>query len=232
MKESSPLQHAPGLPRRRASRATQDPARPVARRLRQAGGATVVALLLAGTGSAAAATPTAGGMTAGARPAAKPAAAARTQAVTRTTIKAVQRKLGLKADGAVGPRTRKAIRRYQKAKGLKVDGAIGPQLLGSLGLAVPAAAPATATASDTGEVARVLAAIADCESGGNPTAVSASGQYRGKYQFDQATWESMGGTGDPAAAPEAEQDRIAALLYQAQGLKPWPTCSQQVSGVD
>ena len=46
-----------------------------------------------------------------------------------------------------------------------------------------------------------LESIAACESGGNPEAVSSEGTYRGKYQFDQGTWESVGGSGDPAAAP-------------------------------
>ena len=36
----------------------------------------------------------------------------------------------------------------------------------------------------------------------------------------------MGGKGDPAAAPEAEQDRIAAALYAARGTKPWPVCGK------
>jgi hypothetical protein len=69
-----------------------------------------------------------------------------------------------------------------------------------------------------------LEAIASCESGGDPTAVSSDGTYRGKYQFDYGTWESMGGSGDPAAAPEAEQDYRAALLYAASGSSPWPVC--------
>jgi Transglycosylase-like domain len=69
-----------------------------------------------------------------------------------------------------------------------------------------------------------LASIASCESGGDPTAVSSDGSYRGKYQFDFGTWESMGGSGDPAAAPEAEQDYRAALLYAQAGSSPWPVC--------
>jgi len=69
-----------------------------------------------------------------------------------------------------------------------------------------------------------LEAIASCESGGDPTIVSSDGTYRGKYQFDYGTWESMGGTGDPAAAPEAEQDYRAALLYAQSGSSPWPVC--------
>jgi Transglycosylase-like domain len=69
-----------------------------------------------------------------------------------------------------------------------------------------------------------LESIAACESGGNPEAVSSEGTYRGKYQFDQGTWESVGGSGDPAAAPEAEQDYRAALLYSESGSSPWPVC--------
>ena len=66
--------------------------------------------------------------------------------------------------------------------------------------------------------------IAQCESGGDPTAVSPDGTYRGKYQFDQQTWESVGGTGDPAAAPEAVQDEMAARLHAQRGSQPWPVC--------
>lgn len=69
-----------------------------------------------------------------------------------------------------------------------------------------------------------LSSIAECESGGDPQVVSADGSYRGKYQFDFGTWESVGGHGDPAAAPEAEQDYRAALLYSRSGSSPWPVC--------
>ena len=69
-----------------------------------------------------------------------------------------------------------------------------------------------------------LEAIAACESGGDPKAVSASGAYRGKYQFSPATWAAVGGGGDPAAAPEAEQDRRAATLYAQSGAGQWPVC--------
>lgn len=69
-----------------------------------------------------------------------------------------------------------------------------------------------------------LESIASCESGGDPRIVSSDGSYRGKYQFDYGTWESVGGHGDPAAAPEGEQDYRAALLYSRSGSSPWPVC--------
>jgi soluble lytic murein transglycosylase-like protein len=91
-----------------------------------------------------------------------------------------------------------------------------------------AEATAGATSFDSPESFGVsqstLDAIASCESGGDPAAVSSDGTYRGKYQFDTGTWASMGGSGDPAAAPEAEQDMRAAMLYAQAGSSPWPIC--------
>ncbi len=75
-----------------------------------------------------------------------------------------------------------------------------------------------------GVTIETLESIASCESGGDPAAVSSDGSYRGKYQFDFGTWESVGGSGDPAAAPEPEQDYRAALLYAQSGSSPWPVC--------
>jgi hypothetical protein len=69
-----------------------------------------------------------------------------------------------------------------------------------------------------------LEAIAACESGGDPTAVGGGGLYRGKYQFTYETWQSVGGTRDPAAAPEAEQDARAAALLARDGAGHWPVC--------
>jgi hypothetical protein len=109
--------------------------------------------------------------------------------------------------------------------GIEVPGPNRPARTGelrrSLGVlrrvtAAPAGGDSTASAA--------LEAIAACESGGDPTAVDASGTYRGKYQFDMGTWASVGGSGDPAAAPEAEQDRRAQMLMDRAGSSPWPVC--------
>jgi hypothetical protein len=71
-----------------------------------------------------------------------------------------------------------------------------------------------------------LRAIAECESHGDPRAISAGGTYRGKYQFSFSTWRSVGGEGDPAAASETEQDRRAAKLYRTGGPGHWPVCGR------
>ena len=81
-----------------------------------------------------------------------------------------------------------------------------------------------------------LDAIAACESGGDPTAVNAAGYY-GKYQFDLGTWASVGGSGNPAEASEAEQDYRASLLYSRAGSVPLArlrrlTCKFATQGPD
>ena len=143
--------------------------------------------------------------------------------VSENAITAVQRALGVAADGVVGPQTRRAVKRFQRKNRLMVDGVIGPQTLGALGISTKrtAAARASGTAAAGNPV---LQRIAACESGCDRNAVSADGRYRGKYQFSRATWRSMGGKGDPAKASEGEQDRRAAKLLAQAGTSPWPNC--------
>ena len=50
-----------------------------------------------------------------------------------TTI-AVQRALGISADGVFGHQTRRAVKAFQAAHGLEVDGVVGPVTLGALGI--------------------------------------------------------------------------------------------------
>jgi soluble lytic murein transglycosylase-like protein len=142
-----------------------------------------------------------------------------------STVVQLQRALGLTADGIYGPQTRRAVRRYQRAHGLTVDGIAGPATLGALGIAASGPAPvATKPAASRSGSSSTLTRIASCESGGDPTAISSSGRYRGKYQFSRATWRELGGTGDPAKAPESVQDAMAAKLLAQRGTTPWPVC--------
>jgi len=88
--------------------------------------------------------------------------------------------------------------------------------------------PAARTSSATGTNAdgRNWAALARCESGGNPRAVSSTGKYRGLYQFSVTTWRSVGGVGDPIEASPAEQTYRAKLLYSRSGPGQWPVCGK------
>jgi peptidoglycan hydrolase-like protein with peptidoglycan-binding domain len=59
-----------------------------------------------------------------------------------------------------------------------------------------------------------------CEST-NRYDINTGNGYYGAYQFDQSTWESVGGTGRPHEATPAEQDYRALILYRERGWEPW-----------
>jgi hypothetical protein len=140
-----------------------------------------------------------------------------------TAVRQVQSALGVAVDGVFGAQTEQAVKRFQKRKGIAVDGVVGPETRDALGLE-PFARSSVKRGSTSVKLPRILRQIAECESGGNPRAVSPGGQYRGKYQFSLETWHNLGGDGDPADASEAEQDRIALKLFRRSGTAPWPNC--------
>jgi hypothetical protein len=154
---------------------------------------------------------------------------------TGSSVKAVQRKLGVSVTGYFGSRTASAVKRFQRAHHLNADGVVGPATARALGVRVTGssyasggASPSSGQSSSSSGSVRLpaqLRKIAQCESGGNPRAVSSSGKYRGKFQFDMATWRSLGGKGDPAQAPESVQDRLALKLYRQRGTAPWANCA-------
>jgi len=70
-------------------------------------------------------------------------------------------------------------------------------------------------------------ALAQCESGGDPAAVSSSGSYHGLYQFSTGSWQAVGGTGLPSDADASEQTRRAQQLYTSvdgNWQSQWPHC--------
>jgi resuscitation-promoting factor RpfB len=72
------------------------------------------------------------------------------------------------------------------------------------------------------------AALAKCESGGNPRAVNSRGGYYGLYQFSLRTWASVGGSGNPIDASPDEQTARAQLLYDKAGAGQWPRCGRHL----
>lgn len=90
--------------------------------------------------------------------------------------------------------------------------------LGLLTAGTASAAPTTAVDLDS---------IAACESGGN--AQASNGSHFGLFQFDLATWRSVGGSGDPRNASVAEQYQRASALMASRGTQPW-TASQSCWG--
>jgi hypothetical protein len=86
----------------------------------------------------------------------------------------------------------------------------------------PAATATSTTTAYTGGAA-ASSSTAQCESGGDYTAVNPAGYY-GAYQFDQGTWDAYAPSGyqgvNPAEAPPEVQDAAAASVpYDA-----WPSC--------
>lgn len=71
--------------------------------------------------------------------------------------------------------------------------------------------------------------LRQCENSGSYTSRPGH-HYRGAYQFDRSTWNSVGGQGDPADAPKREQDYRAYLLFLDRGRAPWPVCGRYLDG--
>ena len=53
---------------------------------------------------------------------------------TRGDVRALQRKVGVAADGVFGPATQRAVKRWQRRHGLVADGIVGPQTRSAMGL--------------------------------------------------------------------------------------------------
>jgi peptidoglycan hydrolase-like protein with peptidoglycan-binding domain len=79
----------------------------------------------------------------------------------------------------------------------------------------------SATADPSGHVWHRLRT---CESGNNYRTNTGNGHF-GAYQFDQQTWDSVGGHGLPSNASHKEQDARALILYRERGWQPWQCAS-------
>ena len=148
----------------------------------------------------------------------------------------------------VQPRVAELAREAQEAEAIEFAGALDQdrvndyavlvydnevkRLAAERAAAEAAAAAAAAAASYTsstssysggGGAGGSLAGIRACESGGNYSTNTGNGFY-GAYQFDQQTWNSVGGSGNPANASPAEQDARAQALINSRGSSPWPSC--------
>jgi len=87
-------------------------------------------------------------------------------------------------------------------------------------------------AAQYGANSEIMIAIARCESGFNANAVSASGSYKGIYQFVASTWQSnrheMGMDESPSLMFNPEEAiKTAAFKMGRDGYGAWPVCSQK-----
>ena len=72
-----------------------------------------------------------------------------------------------------------------------------------------------------------LAALRQCEAGGNYSTATGNGYY-GAYQFSPATCRGLGYGGLPHQAPPAVQDEAARKLWSIAGWRPWPGCAAKL----
>jgi hypothetical protein len=70
-------------------------------------------------------------------------------------------------------------------------------------------------------------ALAQCESTMRQEAVG-EGKYLSYFQWDPATWRSVGGEGDPRDASYGEQVERAKQLQARSGWGQWPRCSRKL----
>ena len=146
-----------------------------------------------------------------------------------SSVAAVQRALGIPADGIFGPQTAARSSASSAPTASTVDGIAGPATLAALGLSRAQRVERLALVR-----ARLGAApparsrsIAQCESGGNPAAVSPSGQYRGKYQFTRATWRASAAPATRPPRREADAGRASRpRCYARPRHSPWPVCGR------
>jgi hypothetical protein len=132
-------------------------------------------------------------------------------------VAALQQLLGIAVDGWYTHATHHAHRSMLEAFDLP-----------TVALPIPVLPP--------GPSAEQWAALRQCESNGNYAITNPSGKYRGAYQFDRPTWNSVAERHapylvgvDPAAASPAEQDLMAYSLYSERGASPWPHCGRHLA---
>jgi len=81
---------------------------------------------------------------------------------------------------------------------------------------------------DNGIPDSVFDSLAQCESRGNPLAVSANGRHFGAFQFALGTWNGLGFSGSPTDYSYEDQREAARKLQARSGWGQWPHCSRKL----
>ena len=150
------------------------------------------------------------------------------------STEAVQRANLLQVRGELGDLVRQqqqrdfaaALSRAERAAGVPQQSPAAPPAPPPDAVSAPAptttatSAPPTAPVDPPSSPGGIWACIREKESGNNYRAPGG-----GAYQFQLATWQSLGGTGLPEDAPPAVQDEMAIKLQQRSGWSQWSTAA-------
>jgi hypothetical protein len=149
-----------------------------------------------------------------------------TKVETVTTVDGVEESRVLVSDGVTAEPVAKIVVQGTKER---PKAAPAPKAAPQAAAAAPkASAPAAAAPAAPSTVGGdVWAALAKCESGGNPTTNTGNGYY-GLYQFSASTWRAMGGSGLPSEASAEEQTMRAQMLQARSGWGQWPACTKKL----
>jgi peptidoglycan hydrolase-like protein with peptidoglycan-binding domain len=148
------------------------------------------------------------------------------------SVRLLQRRLGIAADGIFGPATTRAVKRFQAAHKLSADGVVGPETWAALGvrgthpvLAAVGPTPAQPAAGAAPDPAATPAATA-------PTAAaSASAPAASGSTADGPAAAVVAGLPAPVVSAVAAADRIATLPYVwGGGHASWVSAGYDCSG--
>ncbi|MFF2622056.1 transglycosylase family protein [Oerskovia jenensis] len=149
-----------------------------------------------------------------------------TKVETITTVDGVEESRVLVSDGVTADPVAKVVVQGTKERP-KAAPAPAPKPAATPKASAPAAAAPAPAAAPSTVGGDVWAALAKCESGGNPATNTGNGYY-GLYQFSAGTWKSMGGSGLPSQASAEEQTMRAQMLQARSGWGQWPACSKKL----
>jgi len=126
------------------------------------------------------------------------------------TVKQVQTKLNVQADGKMGPATQKAVKEFQTSKGLNATGHLDQQTLSALGIE-----------SAAGGASKAKSAKADKKAEGSAAAGASTSTETPKSEGSASAGASTGAAGSPTTEQKPQQPPAPAKTETKPGEKKY-----------